>query len=111
MFPELAPAIARLTPLQWLICCVAALGFAFDLYEITVLPLIVRPALIALGNLKPGSPEFNLWVGGSAPASGNFQRLRGRPPLVSPLKSYIGRSFTAVTTSKSLRDAHLLNNL
>ena len=62
-FPELGPAIARLTPLQWLICGVAALGFAFDLYEITVLPLVVRPALIALGNLKPGSPEFNLWVG------------------------------------------------
>jgi hypothetical protein len=62
-FPELAPAIARLTPLQWLICSVAALGFAFDLYEITVLPLIVRPALISLGNLKPGGPEFNLWVG------------------------------------------------
>src|ERR1700720_171525 len=51
-FPELPPAIARLTPLQWLICGVAALGFAFDLYEITVLPLIVRPALISLGNLK-----------------------------------------------------------
>jgi MFS family permease len=62
-FPELAPAIARLTPLQWLICSVAALGFAFDLYEITVLPLIVRSALISLGNLKPGGPDFNLWVG------------------------------------------------
>jgi MFS family permease len=62
-FSELDPAIARLTPLQWLICGVAALGFAFDLYEITVLPLVVRPVLIALGNLKPGSPPFNLWVG------------------------------------------------
>ena len=41
----------------------AALGFAFDLFEITILPLVVRPALAALGNLKPGSPEFNLWVG------------------------------------------------
>jgi MFS family permease len=54
---------ARLTSLQWLICGVAALGFAFDLYEITVLPLVVRPALVALGNLQPGSPEFNRWVG------------------------------------------------
>jgi len=34
---------------------------------------------------------------GSAPATGDFQRLRGRPPLVSPLKSCMGRSFTAVT--------------
>jgi predicted MFS family arabinose efflux permease len=62
-FPELAPAIAGLTPLQWLICGVAALGFAFDLYETLVLPLIARPALAALGNFKPGSPGSNLWVG------------------------------------------------
>jgi MFS family permease len=61
--PSLAPAFARLTALQWLICGVAALGFAFDLYEFTVLPLTVRPALAALGNLRAGSPEFNLWVG------------------------------------------------
>jgi MFS family permease len=52
-----------LTPIQWLVCGVAALGFAFDLYEPLVLPLIVRPALAALGNLKLGSPGYNLWVG------------------------------------------------
>jgi MFS family permease len=57
------PVFARMTPYEWLICGVAALGFAFDLYEMLVLPLIVRPVLIALGNLKPGSPGFNLWVG------------------------------------------------
>jgi len=56
-------AFASLNPRQWIICGVAALGFAFDLYEIVILPLVVRPVLIALGNLKPGSPEFNLWVG------------------------------------------------
>lgn len=60
---ELGSTFSRLTPLQWLICGVAALGFAFDLYETLVLPLIVRPALTALGNFKPGSPSFNLWVG------------------------------------------------
>jgi hypothetical protein len=62
-FQELTPAIARLTPIQWVICAVAALGFAFDLYETLVLPLIARPALAALGNFKPGSPGSNLWVG------------------------------------------------
>jgi cyanate permease len=61
--PRLASVPARLAPLQWLICAVAALGFAFDLYEIAVLPLIVRPALMALGNLQPGSADFNRWVG------------------------------------------------
>lgn len=57
------PTLARLTPLQWLICGVAALGFAFDLYETLMLPLIVRPALTSLGNFKFASPEYNLWVG------------------------------------------------
>jgi MFS family permease len=58
-----ASEAARLTPVQWLICAVAALGFAFDLYEFVALPLVVRPALITLGNLNPGSPAFNRWVG------------------------------------------------
>jgi MFS family permease len=52
-----------LTRTQWLICAVAAIGFAFDIYEILVLPLIVRPALMELGPLSPGTPEFNAWVG------------------------------------------------
>jgi MFS family permease len=54
---------ARLTPIQWLVCAVAGLGFLFDLYEVLVLPLIVRPLLTDLGHLKPGTPAFNLWVG------------------------------------------------
>jgi MFS family permease len=57
------PTSARLTPIQGIICAVAALGFAFDLYETLMLPLIVRPALTALGNFKLGSPEYNIWVG------------------------------------------------
>ena len=61
--PELAPPIARLKPVQWLVCVVAALGFAFDLYETLMMPLIARPALTVLGNFKPGSPDSNLWVG------------------------------------------------
>ena len=38
----------RLTPIQWLICAIAAIGFAFDIYEVLMLPLIVRPALLEL---------------------------------------------------------------
>src|SRR2546430_6928300 len=45
------------------LCVVAAIGFAFDIYALLVLPLIVRPALMELGRLKPGTPEFNSWVG------------------------------------------------
>jgi MFS family permease len=54
---------ARLTRVQWLIVSIAAIGFAFDIYEILMLPLIVRPALLELVNVKPGTPEFNQWVG------------------------------------------------
>jgi MFS family permease len=53
----------RLTPVQWLICTIAAIGFAFDIYEILMLPLIVRPALLELTGAAPGSPEFQMWVG------------------------------------------------
>jgi MFS family permease len=42
---------------------IAAIGFAFDIYELLMLPLIARPALMDLGGLAPGTPEFNNWVG------------------------------------------------
>jgi len=61
--PVASDGAHRLTPIQWLICAVACLGFAFDLYETLMLALIVRPALTSLGDLKPGTPAFNLWVG------------------------------------------------
>ena len=56
-------AAPRLTPLQWLICAIAALGFAFDIYEILMAPLVVGPAIGELTGLKPGTPDFNFWVG------------------------------------------------
>jgi MFS family permease len=52
-----------LTRTEWLICFVAALGFAFDIYELLMLPLIARPALIELLAVPPGSPALNAWVG------------------------------------------------
>lgn len=54
---------APLTPLQWLICAVAALGFAFDSYELLMLPIIARPALAELLHVAPNSLEVNAWVG------------------------------------------------
>ena len=52
-----------LTPTQWLICATAAVGFAFDSYELLMLPLIVRPALADLLSVAPNSLEVNAWVG------------------------------------------------
>jgi MFS family permease len=54
---------ARLTPLQWLIVIIAAIGFAFDSYELLMLPLIVRPALVELLSVPQNSPLINDWAG------------------------------------------------
>ena len=53
----------RKTHHQWLICAIAALGFAFDIYEILMAPLVVGPAIGELTGSKPGTPDFNFWVG------------------------------------------------
>lgn len=48
---------------QWTVCVIASIGFAFDIYELLMLPLIVRPALQELIGAMPGTPEFEFWVG------------------------------------------------
>ena len=50
-----------MTPLQWLICIIAAIGFAFDSYELLMLPLVMPSALQELGKIQLGSPEFAHW--------------------------------------------------
>jgi len=50
-----------LTRTEWLICIIASIGFAFDIYQLLMLPLIVRPALEQLGGIKFGTPEFAYW--------------------------------------------------
>ncbi len=47
----------------WLIAAIAAIGFAFDTYELLMLPLIVRPALVELLGVPATSPLVNQWVG------------------------------------------------
>lgn len=53
----------RLTRTQWLICGIASIGFAFDIYELLMLPLIIAPALRELVNVAPGTQAYNDWVG------------------------------------------------
>ena len=60
----------RLSMTGWLVCAIAAIGFAFDIYELLMLPLVIKPALAALGGataegvplLVPGSPEYTKWA-------------------------------------------------
>src|SRR6478672_11637393 len=61
--PKSAPGAPRLTGVQWVICVIAAIGFAFDTYALLVAPLIIGPALGELAQLKPRTPEYNYWVG------------------------------------------------
>lgn len=43
-----APAPKRLGTTEWLICVIASIGFAFDIYELLMLPLILKPAIASL---------------------------------------------------------------
>jgi MFS family permease len=52
----------RLTPVQWLICTIAAIGFAFDIYELLMLPLIIKPAIASLS-----APLVDAMVAGGMP--------------------------------------------
>src|SRR5918993_2063590 len=65
----------------WLIAVIAAIGFAFDTYELLMLPLIVRPALVDLLGVPATSPLVNQWVGYlfyiPAVAGGTFGLLGG----------------------------------
>src|SRR5262245_42176752 len=54
-----------LTSTQWLICIIASIGFAFDIYELLMLPLIVKPAIAALSGAPPTDPSW-------APGGANF---------------------------------------
>src|SRR5258708_43756 len=54
----------RLTLTKWLIILIAIIGFAFDTYELLMLPLVMPPAMRELlPDAAPGSDTFNLWRG------------------------------------------------
>jgi MFS family permease len=42
------PQGSPLNRTAWLICIIAAIGFAFDIYELLMLPLVIKPAIAAL---------------------------------------------------------------
>ncbi|MCS7166818.1 MAG: MFS transporter [Gemmatales bacterium] len=70
---------------DWLIVIIAAMGFAFDIYELLMMPLIARPALAELLGVDPyttsGNAAILRWTGyimwGSAISGGLFGLLGG----------------------------------
>src|SRR5947207_15770996 len=64
--PVLAPEPPRSSKLGltgWLIILVAVIGFAFDTYELLMLPLIAGPALAEILQVPPNNPLVTQWVG------------------------------------------------
>ncbi len=58
-----APAHRGLTLTQWLVILIAAIGFAFDTYELLMFPLIGAPAVAELLQLPPNNPLVTEWLG------------------------------------------------
>jgi MFS family permease len=57
------PAPSRLTLTAWLIVVIAAIGFAFDIYELLMAPLILGPAIRELSGMSPTDEGFQRMVG------------------------------------------------
>jgi MFS family permease len=79
------PPPQRLNLVLWLIIIIAAIGFAYDVYALLMMPLIARPALSELLNVDPNTDSGNrdilnwtayiMW--GSAICGGTFGLLGG----------------------------------
>ena len=97
----------RLTLTHWLIVSIASIGFAFDIYELLMLPLVIRPALMELAGAAPGTEVFGAWAGRlfyvPAFAGGLFgllggyltDRLGRRRVLTWSILLYAGSAFAA----------------
>jgi MFS family permease len=57
------PAFGKFTITEWLIILIAIIGFAFDTYELLMLPLIAGPALAEILQVPPSNPLVTQWVG------------------------------------------------
>jgi MFS family permease len=51
------------TVIEWLVILIAIIGFAFDTYELLMLPLIAGPALAEVMQVPPNNPLVTHWVG------------------------------------------------
>jgi len=58
-----APTRSKLGLTGWLVILVGVIGFAFDTYELLMLPLIAGPALSEILQVPPNNPLVTEWVG------------------------------------------------
>lgn len=111
--PATEAAATRSSRWLWILCVVVGVGFVFDAFEIIVMSLTVRPALISLG-LQPETFSFNRWIGVLLylpTVAGGVVGLAGgqlvdafgrRRALVWSLLLYAVATFAAATASSPL---------
>src|SRR5262245_29645762 len=106
MDPSLSPTGpggSGMSRTAWLICILAAIGFAFDIYVLLMLPLIIKPAIAALSvpaveALVAGGMEraqaMLLWSPGGAEYVKWARMLFFVPALVGGIVGLIGGYLT-----------------
>lgn len=87
----------------WLICAMAAIGFAFDIYELLMLPLIIKPAIADLsaplvqGLVDGGMAQADaaaLWAPGGKSYVGWARTLFFMPALIGGVFGLLGGYLT-----------------
>jgi MFS family permease len=96
-----------LTFVQWLIVGMAAIGFAFDIYELLMMQFVLPPCIPELTGAAPGSDEFRYWrqvllwvpmvLGGAVGLVGGYltDYLGRRRMLTWSILLYAGSAFLA----------------
>ncbi len=102
--PASPPEPQKLTLTHWLILVIASIGFAFDIYELLMLPLIIRPAMLEF-SIPPG--DITMWrqmmfyvpafIGGIVGLIGGYltDRLGRRRVLTWSIMLYAFSAFAA----------------
>ena len=96
-------ASGKLSFTGWLVCAIAALGFAFDIYELLMLPLIIKPAIAELSKSSvaelvaggmPQAEALGLWSPGGKSYTGWARTLFFVPALAGGVFGLLGGYLT-----------------
>jgi MFS family permease len=93
----------RLSTTGWLVCVIAAIGFAFDIYELLMLPLVIKPAIrdlskplvdaLVQGGMSPADAAA-LWSPGGQSYVGWARTLFFVPAIAGGVFGLIGGYLT-----------------
>ncbi|MFN7811100.1 MAG: MFS transporter, partial [Planctomycetia bacterium] len=96
-------AAGRLSLTGWLVCAIAAIGFAFDIYELLMLPLVIKPAIrdlsrplvdaLVQGGMSPADADA-LWSPGGKSYVGWARTLFFVPAIAGGVFGLLGGYLT-----------------